>query len=402
VNLPLNRRANETSRDRLGQVTAKFEEDFLGRREIAQMAAGNRLEQKFRAQCWQLRAARRRVQIISNSFSAAMLCIGQLTAVVVLYISGNQVLAGAISVGSALTLRLLAETATSPFVNLGDQYSQVIRATVSWKRLEEPYAVPVLPPVAPDAPECPPLEGAVAFDHVDFAYPHTGRAVLRDVSFSVPPGRVTALVGVTGAGKSSVAKLLSRTYDPDVGSVRVDGLDLRRLDLASYRARLGIVPQDAFVFRGTVATNVAYGRPDTERSEIDAAVRAVGAAQVLGLLPDGLDSVVEEDGTNLTTAQRQLIALARAWLTHPDVLVLDEATSALDAPLERAVIAAVAALGCTTLMVTHREDVVLTADEVVVLSEGRVVEVGAPAALRNAGGHYDDLWGVNPEEPAPA
>ncbi|HXY94259.1 MAG TPA: ATP-binding cassette domain-containing protein, partial [Acidimicrobiia bacterium] len=396
VNLPLNRRANEVARDRLGRVTAKFEEDFLGRREIAQMAAGDRLERKFRSLCWELRASRRRVQIISNSFSATMLCIGQLTAVTVLYISGNEVLAGALSIGSALTLRLLAETATSPFVVLGDQYSQVIRAHVSWKRLEEPFGVPVLPAVDDRAPVCPPLEGEVAFDQVDFTYPHTGRQVLRNVSFTVAPGSVTALVGVTGAGKSSVAKLLSRTYDPDRGAVRVDGLDLRRLDLASYRARLGIVPQDAFVFRGTVASNIAYGRPDAERAEIEATVRAVGAAGVLGLLPGGLDAPVEEDGTNLTTAQRQLVALARAWLTHPDVLVLDEATSALDAPLERAVIAAVAALGCTTLMVTHREDVVLTAHDVVVLSEGAVVQRGAPDVLRNAGGHYDDLWGVDP------
>jgi ATP-binding cassette, subfamily B, bacterial len=224
--------------------------------------------------------------------------------------------------------------------------------------------------------------------------------VLRDVTFTVPAGRVTALVGVTGAGKSSVAKLLSRTYDPDRGNVRVDGLDLRHVDLASYRARLGVVPQDAFVFSGTVASNIEYGRPDAARAEVEAAVRAVGAADVLGLLTGGLDAPVEQDGTNLTTAQRQLIALARAWLTHPDVLVLDEATSALDPPLERAVVAAVAALGCTTLMVTHREDVVLTADEVVVLSEGRVVQHNTPAALRASGGHYDDLWGTDPGEPA--
>jgi ATP-binding cassette subfamily B protein len=415
VNLPLNRRANETARDRLGHVTAKFEEDFLGRREIAQMAAGDRQETKFRASCWGLRAARRRVQLISNIFSAAMLAMGQITAVVVLYRSGNEVLAGAISIGSALTLRLLAETATAPFSVLGDQYSQVITAIVSWKRLDEPFTVPILPPLDDGAPACPPLDGDIVFDHVDFAYPtgpntgrpntgppNTGRQVLSDVSFRVSPGRVTALVGVTGAGKSSVAKLVGRTYDPERGTVHIDGLDLRRLDLASYRARLGIVPQDAFVFRGTVASNVAYGRPDAARTEIEAAVRAVGAAEVLGLLPDGLDSAVEEDGTNLTTAQRQLIALARAWLTHPDILVLDEATSALDAPLERAVIAAVAALGCTTLMVTHREDVVLTADEVVVLSEGRVVQSGTPAELRNAGGHYDDLWGIATEDPADA
>ena len=237
-NLPLNRRANETARDRLGRVTAKFEEDFLGRREIAQMAAGERLEQKFRAQCWQLRKARRNVQLISNSFSAAMLGMGQITAVVVLYISGNEVLAGAISIGSALTLRLLAETATSPFVTLGDQYSQVITAVVSWKRLEEPFRIPVLPPLDEHAPVCPPLDGDIVFDHVDFSYPHTGRQVLSDVSFTVAPGRVTALVGVTGAGKSSVAKLLGRTYDPEGGTVRVDGLDLKP-------ARPRVVPRPA-------------------------------------------------------------------------------------------------------------------------------------------------------------
>ena len=399
VNLPLNRRANEHARDRLGRVTAKFEEDFLGRREIAQMGAGERLERKFRSICWELRRARRSQQLIANSFSAAMLAMGQITAVLVLYISGNRVLAGTISVGSALTLRLLAETATAPFVVLGDQYSQAITAHVSWKRLEKPFAVPVLPAVADDAPPCPPLDGELVFDHVDFSYPHTGREVLHDVSFRCAPGRVTALVGVTGAGKSSIAKLMSRMYDPDRGAVRVDGLDLRQLDLDSYRARLGIVPQDASVFRGTIASNIAYGRPDAARVEIEAAVRAVGASAVLESLPDGLDSVVGEDGTNLTAAQRQLVAVARAWLTHPDVLVLDEASSALDAPLERAVIAAVGALGCTTIMVTHREDVVRAADQVVVLSEGRVTQVGAPAALRDAGGPYDDLWGITPGEP---
>ena len=188
VNLPLNRRFNETARDRLGHVTAKFEEDFLGRREIAQMAAGDRQETKFRKSCWELRRARRNVQLTSNSFSAVMLAMGQITAVIVLYISGNEVLAGTISIGSALTLRLLAETATAPFSVLGDQYSNLITATVSWKRLEQPFAIPVLPPIDADAPECPPLDGDIVFDHVDFSYPHTGRQVLSDVSFSVAPG----------------------------------------------------------------------------------------------------------------------------------------------------------------------------------------------------------------------
>ena len=183
VNLPLNRRFNETARDRLGHVTAKFEEDFLGRREIAQMAAGDRQETKFRKSCWELRRARRNVQLTSNSFSAVMLAMGQITAVIVLYISGNEVLAGTISIGSALTLRLLAETATAPFSVLGDQYSKLITANGVVEAARGALCDSGTPAVDDDTPQCPPLDGEIVFDHVDFSYPHTGRQVLSDVSF---------------------------------------------------------------------------------------------------------------------------------------------------------------------------------------------------------------------------
>jgi ATP-binding cassette subfamily B protein len=215
--------------------------------------------------------------------------------------------------------------------------------------------------------------------------------VLHDVSFSVAAGSVVAVVGYTGAGKSSVAKLLGRIYDPTSGSVRVDGLDLRTLDLTSYRRRLGIVPQDAFLFRGTVESNIAYGRPGASRESVVAAAEAVGAGEVLSAV--GYGTVVEEEGRNLTAAQRQLIALARMWLVEPDVLVLDEATASLDAATEAVVLDAVCGLGRTTLLITHRLAVAERSDEVVVVDAGRVVERGTHAGLlATTGSAYSSLW----------
>jgi ATP-binding cassette subfamily B protein len=162
------------------------------------------------------------------------------------------------------------------------------------------------------------------------------------------------------------------------------------------------VPQDAFVFRGTVASNIAYGRPSATNTEIEAAARAVCADSVLASLPGGYAHRVEEAGNNLTAAQRQLIALARAWLAAPQILVLDEATSSLDAELESHVLAAIKKFGCTTIAVTHRQSVVAVADQVIVLDGGRVVQTGTPASMVKAGTAYDRLWNAVPEEPRPA
>ena len=307
-------------------------------------------------------------------------------------------MAGALSIGTALTVRVLSDAATNPLAaGIAPEINQLLELGVSWDRLHQPFRAPLLPVEDPAAAPCPSLVGEVVFDSVSFAYPHTGRTILHDVSFTVRAGTVTALVGYTGAGKSSISKLLMRVYDPDSGVVTVDGFDLRRLDLADYRSRLGVVPQDAFVFRGTVASNIAYGRPGATSAEIEEAARAVGADAVLARLPGGYAHPVEEAGNNLTAAERQLVALARAWIATPQILVLDEATSSLDADLERAVLDAVKRLGCTTIAVTHRPSVVAVADDVVVLDSGRVAQTGTPKSMRKAGTAYDRLWNTVPE-----
>jgi ATP-binding cassette subfamily B protein len=331
------------------------------------------------------------VGVVTVGYSSMIDAISHLLAILVLWRAGEQVLAGKLSIGSALTLQLLAIGGTVPLLMIGPLYGRLLEVSVSWHRLRHPFRVPVLPAPDPTARPCPALDGPVTFEHIDFRYPFTSRPVLQDVSFTLQPGVVTALVGSTGAGKSSVAKVLGRTYDPDSGRVSVAGADLREIDLDSYRARIGIVPQDAFLFRGTVASNVAYGRPDATAEEIAAVVAAVGADEVLAQLPGGLDHIVEEEGRNLTTAQSQLIALARAWLARPELLVLDEATSSLDGALEYSVLEAVSRLGVTTLMITHRQGVAAAAAEIVVLEQGRVAAAG-PAAEVVESAPYARLW----------
>lgn len=394
-------RAFAASRLRLGDVVSRLQEDFAGRYVIKAFGAERRALLDFETSARGLRSARRWAATVSNSYVAVIQLMLALAAAAIYWRAGSLALAGAVTVGTVVSLRLYLDSALRPIRLLGRLWQEYVQSRVSFRQLAQPFAVPVLPALAGDAVHCPTLSGALAFEHVSFTYPGTVRPVLHDLTFSVDAGRVVAVVGYTGAGKSSVAKLLGRIYDPTAGRVVLDGMDLRSLDLTSYRRRLGIVPQDAFLFRGTVQSNIAYGRPDATLDEVRAAAEGVGALATLLELEGRFGATVEEEGRNLTAAERQLIALARMWLVEPDILVLDEATASLDAETEARVLDAVCGLGRTTILITHRLAVAERADEVVVIDAGRLVERGRHADLLAAGGAYSSLWTWTGQVPAP-
>ena len=296
---------------------------------------------------------------------------------------------------------LLVQTATAPALRqIGPFYTQLLEVRVSWAtaagavRRADPAGRSV-----PTAVACPELRGDVTFDQVAFTYPQVDRPVLHDVSFTIPAGTVTALVGYTGAGKSSIAKLLSRTYDPTGGTRqrrrhRSPRHDPQHLHPTARRRAPGRVR----VPRHRRVEHRVRGTRRVRATTSSRPRRDVGAYDLLSMLPAGFDTLVEEEGKNLTAAQRQLIALARAWMTRPDVMVLDEATSLLDADVEQKVLDAVHALGCTTLMITHRENVAKAADSVVVLDAGRVVDAGPVSVVSRPGSPYDRLWNVQEDD----
>ncbi|HEY8545113.1 MAG TPA: ABC transporter ATP-binding protein [Acidimicrobiales bacterium] len=238
------------------------------------------------------------------------------------------------------------------------------------------------------------IRGEIRFEGVHFRYPTAVEDALAGVDLTIHPGETVALVGETGAGKSTIVKLAARFYDPTAGRVLVDGVDLRDVDLGAFRRRLGVVPQEAFLFTGTIRDNIAYGRPDATDAEVEQAARAVGAHDFVARLPDGYLTAVTERGRSLSAGQRQLIALARARLVDPAILLLDEATSNLDLATEAAVQEAmgVVARGRTTLLVAHRLPTARTADRIVVVDRGRVAAVGAHDELLASSAEYAELW----------
>ena len=244
-----------------------------------------------------------------------------------------------------------------------------------------------------DAVELPPIEGAIAFDHVDFSY-GTGDVVLHDIDISIKAGESVAFVGPTGAGKSTIAKLVTRFYDPTDGRVTIDGHDLRDVTMYSLRRQLGVVPQEPFLFTGTIHDNVAFARPGASDEDVQEAIDAVGLTELVERLPDGARTHVHERGQSLSSGERQLIALARAFVAAPRVLVLDEATSNLDLKSEVKVERALDRLleGRTAILIAHRLTTAMRADRIVVIEHGRVVEMGSHADLIAAEGRYAEMF----------
>jgi ATP-binding cassette subfamily B protein len=319
------------------------------------------------------------------------LLIAVTIAAVIVY-GAREAVGGGIEVGLIVSFTAYLRQALAPLPQLTSLIGSFQQAGTALEKLDEILAEQPDPGQLPGRPAAPALRGDLAFEEVRFAY-EGDRWIIHDVNVGIEAGQTVAFIGHSGSGKSTLIKLAVGFYGPQHGCVRYDGLDLAELDLASVRRQVALVAQEPFLFAGSVAHNIAWARPSASADDVRAAAEAVDALEILERLPDGLDTEVGERGERLSGGQRQLVALARAIITDPRILVLDEATSSIDAATEARVQRGLARLlaGRTSLVIAHRLSTIQGADRVVVLEAGRVVEQGPPVELRAAGGHFAQL-----------
>jgi ATP-binding cassette, subfamily B, bacterial len=319
--------------------------------------------------------------------------LGILGQAALLGIGGYMVVHHELTVGELTAFVLYLNSFFQPIQQLVQLYNTYQQGQAAITKLRGLLATDPTVSEEPGAYDLPAIEGAVSFDHVSFGY-DPDRPVLRDVDLHIKAGETIAFVGPTGAGKSTMAKLVTRFYDPTEGRVLIDGHDLQAVTIKSLRRQLGVVPQEPFLFAGSIRDNIAYARPDATEEELNEAVRLVGLSDLVDRTPQGLDAVVHERGQSLSSGERQLLALARAFLAHPRVLVLDEATSNLDLQTETRVEAALDVLleGRTAILIAHRLSTAMRADRIVVVDEGGIVEIGSHAELVTRGERYAEMY----------
>jgi len=385
-------RAFRSTRVHSARLIVKFVETMTGIRAVKAFRAEKRNEREFGEHVENYREANAKAIGVFGVFDPSLVVVGNIVVAAVLLVGGLRVADGALSLGVLLATLMYARRFFDPMEEMAQFYNSYQSASAALEKisgvLDETPSVP--DPVKPV--DLWHAKGAIDFDGVRFAY-HDDRVVLPEFELHLPAGQTVALVGSTGAGKSTLAKLVSRFYDPTDGTVRLDGVDLRELHPKDLRRAIVMVTQEAYLFSGTVADNIALGKPGASLAEIQAAARAVGAHGFIEALPDGYETDVNKRGGRVSAGQRQLLSFARAFLADPAVLILDEATASLDIPSERLVQEGLTTLLAdrTAIVIAHRLSTVAIADRVLVMEHGRIVEDGTPAELIGGTGRFAAL-----------
>jgi ATP-binding cassette, subfamily B, bacterial len=386
-------RAYNRVRDEIALMLADLSENLHG---IRTVTAHNRQAHNIVAHrnvVGDYREANNLTARIAALYGPGTQALGYLGQAGLLAVGGDMVVTHSLSLGALVAFFLYLNRFMSPIQLLVQQYNTFQQGHSSIYKLRTLLAIKPDVPEAPDAVELPPIHGDITFDHVSFAY-GSGAPVLHDVNLRINAGETIAFVGQTGAGKSTMAKLVTRFYDPTEGRILLDGYDLRDVTVDSLRRQLGVVPQEPFLFANTLRYNIAYARPNAPEEEIWEAVRAAQLTELVERLPDGLDTVLQERGQSLSSGERQLVALARAFHARPRVLVLDEATSNLDLASEAKIEAALDKLleARTAILIAHRLSTAMKADRVVVVDDGQIVEIGSHDELVASGGIYAGMY----------
>jgi ATP-binding cassette subfamily B protein/subfamily B ATP-binding cassette protein MsbA len=331
---------------------------------------------------------------ISSVFSPSVDILGAIATGLVVWLGGTAVLGQTITAGVLVAFILYIDRFFDPIRDLSRRYDALQSTMIGWERIMGLLDTPVEVQDAPGAADLPVLQGEVSFEHVSFHYSDDPASILSDIDLYIRPGETVALVGETGAGKTTLVKLLSRFHDPTEGCIRVDGHDLCAVTQASLRRQMGVVLQDPFLFNGSVMENIRFGRLRATDAEVEAAAQAVGAHDFIIHLRKGYETSVEEGGVMLSVGQRQLLSFARALLADPRILILDEATSSVDTQTEQIIQKALRRLlkGRTSFVIAHRLSTITKADRIVVIHDGRIIEQGTHAELLRQQGMYYDLY----------